>query len=82
MTKTERELAEMAAKLQIVLVHVPRMPYFVRTWEGTTLGPMNARECRVWLAACSVGMAMHAPDCQCGRVSCNHRNAVMRGERP
>lgn len=75
-TKTQQELASIAGEHDMILVYEARS-YWVRTWDGSTFGPMNAKECRIWLAAYTVGAAAHWPGCACGRVACNHRNAAL-----
>lgn len=76
MTKTERELAQTAQMCGYTIARHPHGQYFVRTWDGASIGPMTPRDARMWLAGCSFGQYAHEPKCQCGRVACVHRNAV------
>jgi len=76
MTKTEKELAGRAQLMGLTLIH-DQDGYGLKDWEGTVYGPFSANMCRVWLTAYHMGQRAHAVDCQCGRVTCNLRNATL-----
>lgn len=81
MTRALQDLAQLAGEHAITIVKSAKTPYFLKTWDGNLIGPFdNVKAVKVWLAGYSVGANAHNLDCSCGRVACNHRNAVLNGE--
>jgi hypothetical protein len=73
MNQRQLELAIKAQECGYTLVKEPKRPYYLRGWEGNTVGPFTPKELDIWLAGYSRGMNNHAPDCDCGRLACNFR---------